>query len=80
MDLNANVYYKEDYCFGISYKSLNSIALIFEIGFQKKYYIGYSYDVYTTKLIRCQAGTHEITFNVYLNRDKRSKVVNPRYF
>lgn len=80
MDLNANVYYKEDYCFGISYKSLNSIALIFEIGFQKKYYIGYSYDVTTTKLIRCQAGTHEIALNIFLNRDKRSKVVNPRYF
>ena len=80
MALNAYVYYKEVYCFGISYKSLNSLALIFEIGFHKKYYIGYSYDLSTTKLIRCQTGTHEISFNIYLTRDKRSKVVNPRYF
>ncbi len=80
MDLNANIYYKEDYCIGISYKSLNSVALILEIGFDKTFYLGYSYDLTTSKLIRHQAGTHEISLNVYLNKDKKTKIVNPRYF
>jgi type IX secretion system PorP/SprF family membrane protein len=80
MDLNANVYYKDDYCVGISYKSLNSLALIAEIGFNKSVYIGYSYDLTTSKLIRYQAGTHEISLNVYLNKNEKAKIVNPRYF
>lgn len=80
MDLNANVYYKEDYCIGISYKSLNSVALILEVGFDKSFYLGYSYDLTTSKLIRHQAGTHEISLNVYLNKNKKTKIVNPRYF
>jgi type IX secretion system PorP/SprF family membrane protein len=79
-DLNANVYYKDDYCIGLSYKSLNSLAIIMETGIQKTYYIGYSYDLATTKLIRHQSGTHELSINVYLNKKDKSRIVNPRYF
>ena len=80
MDLNANLYYKDDYCIGLSYKSLNALAVILEIGFNKTYYIGYSYDIATSKLFWQQSGTHEFSLNVYLNRNDNSKVVNPRYF
>lgn len=80
MDLNANLFYKEDYCFGISYKSLNTLAIILEIGINKTYYIGYSYDIATSNLIRHQAGTHEFSVNVYLNRKDKTTIVNPRYF
>ncbi len=79
-DLSANVYYKDDYCIGISYKSLNSVAIILEIGILKTYYIGYSYDLATTSLIRHQSGTHEFSVNIYLNKKDKSKIVNPRYF
>lgn len=79
-DLNANVYYKDDYCIGLSYKSLNSVAIILEIGIQKTYYIGYSYDLATTRLISYQSGTHEFSVNVYLNKKEKSKIENPRYF
>ncbi len=80
MDLNANVYYKDDYCIGLSYKSLNSLAIILEFGINKTYYIGYSYDLATTKLIKYQSGTHELSINVYLNRKDDTKIINPRYF
>lgn len=80
MDFNANVYYKDDYCFGLTYKTLNSLAIVLEIGIQKTYYIGYSYDIATTDLIRHQSGTHEFSINVYLNRNDKPKLVNPRYF
>jgi type IX secretion system PorP/SprF family membrane protein len=79
-DFNANVYYKEDYCVGLSYKSFNSLALIFEYGIHRKYYIGYSYDMATTALIKNQAGTHEISFNIYLNGKYQPGPANPRYF
>ncbi|MCG8696894.1 MAG: PorP/SprF family type IX secretion system membrane protein [Bacteroidales bacterium] len=80
MDLNTNFYYKDDYCIGISYKSLNTLAIILEIAIDKSYYIGYSYDIATSKLISYQAGTHEISLNVYLNTKKKTGVVNPRPF
>jgi len=80
IDLNTNVYYKDDYCIGLSYKSLNSVAIIIEAGINKTYYIGYSYDLATTKMIDHQAGTHEISINVYLNKKEKTKIVNPRYF
>jgi type IX secretion system PorP/SprF family membrane protein len=80
MDLNANVYYKDDYCFGLSYKSLNSLAIILEIGIKKTYYIGYSYDIATSNMIKHQSGTHEFSVNVYLNKKDKTKIVNPRYF
>ncbi len=80
MDLNANVYYKDDYCVGISYKSLNSIAFIFELGIDKKYYLGYSYDLATTSLLKYQSGTHEISLNVYIDNKNKTKILNPRYF
>ena len=79
-DLNTNIYFKEDYCFGISYKSLNSLAFILEIGLYKSLFLSYSYDLATTSLIHCQSGTHEISFNIYLDRKGKTKIVNPRYF
>lgn len=80
VDINANMIYKDDYSVGISYKSLNSISLLFEIGIQKTYYIGYSYDVATTGLFMHQAGSHEFSLNVYLSRKIQNKVHNPRFF
>lgn len=79
-DLNANFYYKEDYGLGFSYKSLNSISIILEYGYKKTYYIGYSYDIATSSLLWHQSGSHEISFNIYIDRDNKSKVLNPRYF
>ncbi|MDC0584752.1 type IX secretion system membrane protein PorP/SprF [Bacteroidales bacterium] len=80
MDINANLYYNEDFCVGLSYKSLNALSIMFEVGFQKMYYIGYSYDIATTSMIREQYGTHELSINIYLDRKGRGKVVNPRFF
>lgn len=80
MDLNSNFYYKDDYCIGLTYKSFNTLAIILEIGFDKTYYIGYSYDIATSKLISYQAGSHEISLNVFLNKKEGTKDVNPRYF
>jgi type IX secretion system PorP/SprF family membrane protein len=80
MDLSSCIFYKDDYILGLSYKSLNSLSIYFEIGFNKKYYIGYSYDMATTRLISQQAGTHEISFNIYIDRKGKTKVMNPRYF
>ncbi len=79
-DLNTNVYYKDNFCIGLSYKSLNSVAVMLEIGILKTYYIGYSYDLATTNLISHQSGTHEFSINVYLNKKDKCKIMNPRYF
>lgn len=80
LDLNTNLYYRDDYCVGISYKLQNSIAILFEAAINKTYYIGYSYDIATTTLIKQQSGTHEFSLNVFLNRKDNNKIPNPRYF
>lgn len=79
-DLNTNVYYKDIFSVGLSYKSLNSVSLLFELGIKKIYFIGYSYDVATTRLIHHQCGTHELSVNIFLNKKGNTKVMNPRYF
>jgi type IX secretion system PorP/SprF family membrane protein len=80
MDLNANVYYKDMFSVGLSYKSLNSVSILFELGVKNSLFIGYSYDLATTRLIRHQSGTHEFSVNVFLNRKENTKIMNPRYF
>lgn len=79
-DLSSSIYYKENYMVGLSYKSLNAMSIFFEIGLNQKYFFGYSYDIATTRLIHNQSGSHEILFNIYIDRKGKTKVMNPRYF
>jgi len=81
MDFTSTLYYKEKFIFGASYKTLNSVSLFFEIEFQPRYFLGYSYDVSTTNLFHNQYGSHEISLNVFIDKkSKKRKVMNPRYF
>jgi type IX secretion system PorP/SprF family membrane protein len=80
MDLSTMAYYKDVFSVGLSYKSFNSVSILFEIGVKNSLFVGYSYDIATTKLIHHQCGTHELSVNVFLNRKANTKVMNPRYF
>jgi len=80
MDFTTTFFYKEKFIFGGSYKTLNSACLFFEIEFQPRYFLGYSYDVSTTNLISHQYGSHEISLNIFIDKKGKTKVVNPRYF
>jgi type IX secretion system PorP/SprF family membrane protein len=80
MDFTSSVFYKEKFIFGASYKTLNSASLFFEIEFQPRYFLGYSYDVSTTNLIHHQYGSHEISLNIFIDKKGKTMVMNPRYF
>jgi len=80
MDFTSTFYYKEKFIFGASYKTLNSASLFFEIEFQPRYFLGYSYDVSTTSLFHQQYGSHEVSLNIFIDKKGRTKVMNPRYF
>jgi len=80
IDLVETLYINDAWSFGISYKSLNSIGIIAEYGYNKQLYISYSYDFYTSILFYNQSGSHEITLTYILNRKRDKLQINPRYF
>jgi len=79
VDLTANFLFAEKLTVGAAYRWDASISGL--IGFQlsKQVFIGYSYDVETTKLVNYQGGTHEIFMQFRLfNAFKR--MTPPRFF
>jgi type IX secretion system PorP/SprF family membrane protein len=60
-DINAKVYFREDYWAGISYRT--GSAIIFMAGIKvDNYYFGYSFDYTLTDIGRYTYGSHEIVF------------------
>jgi type IX secretion system PorP/SprF family membrane protein len=79
VDLSANFLINEKFTAGIAYRW--SAAMSALVGFQvsDSWFIGYAYDMETTKLANYNSGSHEIflryeLFNAY------SKIISPRFF
>ncbi len=79
VDLSANFLVNEKFTAGVAYRW--SAALSALVGFQASdsWFIGYAYDMETTRLANYNSGSHEIflryeLFNAY------SKLISPRFF
>jgi type IX secretion system PorP/SprF family membrane protein len=69
-DMGLKLYYKDDYWFGLSYRTLNT--LIAQVGIsQKKLYIGYSFDYSFSPIQQYTFGSHEITISVKFGDNAR---------
>ncbi len=80
LDLNANMYYKDIFGVGLSYRSLDALALIMQYNISPKLSFGYSYDfATTTELNQVQYGSHEFVLNYRFSFDKNI-LLTPRYF
>lgn len=79
VDLSGNFLINEKFTAGIAYRL--SAAMSALIGFQAtdSWYIGYGYDMETTKLANYNSGTHEI-FLCYELFKKYDQVISPRFF
>jgi type IX secretion system PorP/SprF family membrane protein len=79
VDLSANFLINDKFTAGIAYRW--SAAMSALVGFQvsDSWFIGYSYDMETTKLANYNSGSHEI-FLRYELFNSYSKIISPRFF
>lgn len=79
VDLSANFLMNDKFTAGLAYRW--DAALSGLIGFQvsDSWFLGYSYDLETTKLANYNSGSHEIFLRYELLR-KNDKIISPRFF
>lgn len=79
VDLSANFMFNEKFTAGVAYRW--SAALSALVGFQAtdSWFIGYGYDLETTRLSNYNSGSHEI-FLRYELFNKYNKMISPRFF
>jgi type IX secretion system PorP/SprF family membrane protein len=58
LDLNAKVYYKNNYWGGLSYRTGKALVIFFGLRFDR-YFVGYAFDYNFTPLMRHTYGSHE---------------------
>ncbi|MBC7643454.1 MAG: type IX secretion system membrane protein PorP/SprF, partial [Flavobacterium sp.] len=79
VDVTANFMFNEKFVVGVAYRWSASLSAL--VGFQinDSWYIGYGYDLETTKLAGYNSGSHEV-FLRYELFNKYDKIVSPRFF
>jgi type IX secretion system PorP/SprF family membrane protein len=79
VDLSGNFLINEKFVVGAAYRWSAAMSLM--VGFQASdsWYIGYGYDLDTTKLANYNSGSHEI-FLRYELFNKVDKIISPRFF
>lgn len=79
LDITGNFMFNEKFVLGAAYRW--SAALSALVGFQAtdSWFIGYGYDLETTKLAGYNSGSHEIFLRYELFK-KYDKIVSPRFF
>lgn len=79
VDASANFMFNDKFVVGASYRWSAAVSAM--VGFQAtdSWFIGYSYDLETTKLAHYNSGSHEI-FLRYELFNKYDRIVSPRFF
>ncbi|TRX37604.1 PorP/SprF family type IX secretion system membrane protein [Flavobacterium restrictum] len=79
VDLSGNFMINEKFVAGIAYRWSASVSAM--VGFQAtdNWFIGYGYDLETTKLANYNSGSHEF-FLRYELFNKFNKIISPRFF
>ena len=79
VDLSGNFMINDKFVAGIAYRW--SAALSGMVGFQvsSSWFIGYGYDLETTKLANYNSGSHEIFLRYELFKNY-NKIISPRFF
>lgn len=72
-DFNVNALFYETLWLGVSYRTQESIGLLFEIMMGDNLRMGYSYDVGINHMAQYHNGTHEMMINFRLNTSGKGK-------
>ena len=78
-DINLSAVLNDALWLGVSYRTDDAVALIFEYQTKSYFRIGYSYDITLTNLRSYSNGSHEIMIGVDFGKDLK-KIKTPRYF
>lgn len=74
----ASIFYNKLWV-GLNYRLVESVGAFLQYQFNSQFKLGYAYDFSVNKLMRHNAGTHEIMIS-YDFRYKKSGLSTPRYF
>jgi len=78
-DINMNLLFKDEFWFGLSYRSSDAVTFMVEYQTNFRFRVGYAYDLTTSKLRNYSAGTHEIMIGYDFGKNLM-KIKTPRYF
>lgn len=79
-DFNLNMLLQPLIWLGVSYRSLESVSVLFQLQISSSMQLGYSYDLAaTSRLAQTNSGSHEIMLN-YVFPLPQTKILTPRYF
>ena len=79
VDLTANVLFNDRFTLGAAYRWDAAVSVLAGVQATDGLFIGYTYDMETTKLADYNSGSHEIFLRFELFK-KYDKVMNPRFF
>lgn len=79
MDINANVYWKEYYGLGISYRTRSAVVVLAETKVSKNFHVGYAFDINVNGLSGNTGGSHELMVR-YDFQGRKNKVFTERDF
>lgn len=79
LDLNFSLLFGERLWAGVSYRSFDAMAFLFEYNILPQLRVGYAFDYTLTKLRQFNSGTHEL-FLGYEFFFEAKKLKSPRYF
>jgi type IX secretion system PorP/SprF family membrane protein len=79
VDISANFLFNEKFTLGAAYRWSAAVSAL--VGFQAtdSWFIGYGYDLETTRLANYNSGSHEIFLRFELFK-KYNKITSPRFF
>ena len=79
VDLSGNFLINEKFTAGVAYRLNAAVSAL--VGFQASdsWFIGYGYDMETTKLANYNSGTHELFLRFEMFK-KYDKIISPRFF
>ena len=78
-DLNVNVLFNEIFWVGASYRSKEAIVALFEYQINRKFRVGYSYDITLGGISNYNSGSHELMLGYDFGYPVL-KIKSPRYF
>lgn len=78
LDVNANFMFNEKFVIGGSYRLESAVSLLAGFQFSNSWFLGYGYDLETTKLSNYNSGSHEIFLRYEFF--KNTKISTPRFF
>ena len=79
VDLSANFMFNEKFVLGAAYRWSAAVSLMAGFQMSDSWYIGYGYDLETTRLANFNSGSHEIflRYELFKNYDR---IISPRFF